>query len=107
LAPLSLRLTSRTIWSIWNGCKRLGSFANVARHFAKTASGLFCDCWHSSIIFWMVASQSSKRIGYVSLIRYLGEERLRRSNDVGQEHFTERHYHPSSWPGSPGGISTA
>jgi hypothetical protein len=34
----SLRLTSRTISSIWNGCKRLGSFSKCARHFAKTLS---------------------------------------------------------------------
>ncbi len=76
LPPPSRRLTSRTIWSIWNGCKRLGSFANIARHFAKTVSGLFCSCLHSSMIFWMVTSQSSKRIGEASLSRYLGEERL-------------------------------
>jgi hypothetical protein len=62
-ALLSLRLTSRTIWSIWNGCKRLGSFSNVARHFAKTVSGLFCSCVHSSMICWMVTSHSSRRIG--------------------------------------------
>src|ERR1700722_1786911 len=72
----SLRLTSRTIWSIWNGCKRLGSFSNVARHFAKTVSGLFCSCLHSSMMFWIVSSHSSRRIGDASLIRYLGEGRL-------------------------------
>src|SRR5580704_2287874 len=70
LALPSLCLTSRTIWSIWNGCKRLGSFANVARHFAKTVSGLFCFCLHSSMIFWIVSSHSSRRIGDASLIRY-------------------------------------
>jgi len=38
LSLLSLRLTSRTISSIWNGCKRVGSFSSFARHSIKILS---------------------------------------------------------------------
>jgi hypothetical protein len=40
-AVLSLCLTSRTISSIRNGCKRVGSFSSFARHSIKTLSDVF------------------------------------------------------------------
>ena len=40
LRLLSLRWTSRTILSIWNGRKMVGSFSSFARHSIKTLSDL-------------------------------------------------------------------
>lgn len=86
VAVLSLPLTTRTSSSIWNGFRRVGSFSSFAHHSINTRSGLDFSRSNSSIIFWMVTSHSSRRIGYVSLCVASHHATYRRSGwDAGHE----------------------